>query len=101
MKTPILALVVASSTALLGLCGCAPQRYGGETAQDKAVSKAVAKNLAHDTIYGYPRVEVYTAQGTTELRGYVHYWQQRERASNFAMFTEGVGSVQNDLLQDK
>ncbi len=83
------------------LSGCAAHRYGGETAQDVEVSKRVAKALACDTIFAYPEVEVYTAQGNTELKGYVHTWQQRERAKNFAMFTKGVQGIQNNIVQQQ
>ena len=99
IKAPTFALVLATSTALFS--GCAAHRYGGETAQDVAVSKAVQTALANDTIYSYPQVEVYTAQGTTELKGYVDCWEKRERAKNFAMFTKGVRGIQNDILQQQ
>ncbi len=99
-KTPYkLAIVLAASTALIGLTGCATGHATGETAQDKTVSQAVKRTLELDTIYAYPRVQIYTSQGTTVLSGYVDCWEAKERASQNAMFTVGVSNVQNDIVQ--
>ncbi len=94
-----LALVLATSTALFS--GCAAHRYGGATPQDVEISKKVQKTLAMDTIYGYPDVEVYTADGNTELKGYAKCWEQKDRAGNLAMFSKGVQGVQNNIVQQQ
>lgn len=101
--TPLgLILLLAMSTALGCLCGCATKRLpqaSGDTPHDAAVSTAVQKALVADTLFDYGDVQVITTKGVTELRGYVSSWEAIDRAYSIARGTPGVGVIQNNLME--
>ena len=88
--------------ALIASCGCSSTHYAQSTGApltDEAISTRVRHRLAVDPTYGYPNVEVFTANGVTELRGYACSWEAVDHAANVAMFTKGVQLVQNNIVQ--
>jgi len=100
MQAVGLAICVGASASILGITGCAGNRYEqstGEHIDDSATSMRVKKALGNDPEYKYAQVEVKTFKGTTQLSGFVNTQAQKKRAADIAKMTEGVREVQNNI----
>ena len=100
MQAVGLAICLGASASVLGLMGCAGNRYEqstGEHIDDSATSMRVKKGLGNDPEYKYGQVEVKTFKGTTQLSGFVNTQAQKKRAGDIAKMTEGVREVQNNI----
>jgi len=95
-----LAICLAASGAVIGMTGCAGNRYErstGEHIDDRATSARVKKALGEDSQYKYPQVDVRTFKGVTQLSGFVDNRDQKHRAEEIARGVEGVKSVENNI----
>ena len=95
-----LAVLLGASTAVVGLSGCAGNRYEqstGEHIDDRATSMRVKKALGDDPEYKYTGVDVKTFKGTTQLSGFVNTRAQKSRAADIAKRVEGVRTVENNI----
>jgi hyperosmotically inducible periplasmic protein len=100
MQAVGLAICIGASASILGLTGCAGNRYEqstGEHIDDSATSMRVKKALGNDPEYKYGQVEVKTFKGTTQLSGFVNTRDQKNRAGDIAKRVEGVRDVQNNI----
>ena len=101
IQTAIAALALGGLTAVVGLTGCAGDRYHqstGEQIDDKSTSMRVKHALGEDTAYKYSMVEVKTFKGVTQLSGFVNTRDQKNRAADIAKRVDGVREVQNNIL---
>jgi hyperosmotically inducible protein len=92
-------LVLATST-LVGVSGCAGDRYHestGEGIDDTSTTARVKDALRHDTMYKYPDVKVSTFKGTVQLSGFVDNREQKNQAATLAKNVEGVKDVENNI----
>jgi len=101
-KMHIVGLVICLVTpaALVGLSGCAGNRYEqstGEHIDDRATSSRVKEALSDDTQYKYSQVEVKTFKGTVQLSGFVNTRDQKGRAGDIAKRVEGVKDIENNI----
>jgi len=95
-----LAIGLATTTALVSLCGCAGNRYEqstGEHIDDKATSARVKSALSSDGQYKFSGVEVTTFKGTVQLSGFVNSRQEKSRAGDIAKNVEGVKNLENNI----
>ena len=89
-----------ATSAIVGLTGCAGDRYTrstGENIDDSATSGRVKDALAKDGVYRYPDVKVTTFKGTAQLSGFVDTRDQRKRAAELARNVAGVHEVVNNI----
>jgi osmotically-inducible protein OsmY len=93
------ALLLASST-IIGLTGCAGDRYHestGEQIDDSSITSRVKGSLGNDSMYKYPDVKVTTFKGTVQLSGFVDNRDQKSQAGTLAKNTAGVKDVVNNI----
>src|SRR5438034_3037872 len=96
----MVAAFVLATTAVIGLTGCAGDRYTrstGENIDDTATSGRVKDALAKDGVYRYPDVKVTTFKGTAQLSGFVETRDQKTRAGELARNVAGVREVVNNI----
>jgi osmotically-inducible protein OsmY len=99
IKSLSAALLIGSS-AILGLTGCAGDRYHestGEHIDDSAITGRVKDSLGDDSMYKYPDVKVTTFNGTVQLSGFVDNREQKSRAGTLAKNAAGVKDVVNNI----
>lgn len=95
-----LAVLLAFTMALGGLCGCATKmlpKISADSPTDQKVALAVQKGLADDTLFEYPDVEIKVKDGLVELNGSVSKWEAVDQAATIAKYTKGVQMVKNNL----
>lgn len=100
MQSVGLSICLGASVALIGLSGCAGDRYKqstGEHIDDRATSSRIKKELAEDTQYKYSQVEVKTFKGTAQLSGFVNTRAEKSRAGDIAKKVEGIKDVENNI----
>ena len=94
------AAVWLGTSAIVGLTGCAGDRYRqstGEHIDDTATSARVRDALNHDGLYKYPDVKVTTFKGTVQLSGFVDDRAQKSRAGDIVKTVQGVREVVNNI----
>jgi osmotically-inducible protein OsmY len=95
-----LILSLGAMPLLLGVTGCAGNRYEqstGERIDDHGTSSRVKAALGEDTQYKYGRVNVETFKGTVQLSGFVNSRDQKNRAGDLAGKVAGVKEVVNNI----
>ncbi len=94
------AAFMLATAGLVGLTGCAGDRYHestGEDIDDSATTSRVKSALNNDSMYKYPDVIVTTFKGTVQLSGFVDNRDQKSRATDLAKNLPGVKDVQNNI----
>src|SRR4029077_9915060 len=94
------AAVLLAVSGLVGLTGCAGDRYHestGENIDDMATTGRVKDALGNDAMYKYPDVKVTTFKGTVQLSGFVDNRDQKSRAGTLAKGVDGVKDVENNI----
>jgi hyperosmotically inducible protein len=101
IKSLSAALILAvSASALVGLSGCAGDRYHestGENIDDTATTSRVKDALGHDGMYKFPDVKVTTFKGQVQLSGFVDNRDQKARAGTLAKDVPGVKDLDNNI----
>jgi osmotically-inducible protein OsmY len=100
LKVFTLILSFGALPLLLGVTGCAGNRYEqstGERIDDHGTSSRVKSALSDDTQYKYGDVSVQTFKGTVQLSGFVNSRDQKNRAGDLAKRVEGVKEVANNI----
>ncbi len=95
-----LILSLGAMPLLLGVTGCAGNRYEqstGERIDDHGTSSRVKAALGDDTQYKYGGVNVETFKGTVQLSGFVNSRDQKNRAGDLAKKVAGVKEVINNI----
>jgi hyperosmotically inducible protein len=98
VKVILVAFALATS-AVVGMTGCAGDRYHestGEYVDDSSLTSRVKGALGHDD-YKYPDVKVTTFKGTVQLSGFVNDRDQKQRAGDIAKGVQGVKDVDNNI----
>lgn len=98
----VLALITCLSALplMVGLTGCAGDRYNQSTDQrveDSRTAELVREALAASADYKYDGVKVIACDGVLQLTGYVNTIAQRTRAGEVASKVVGVNTVENNL----
>ena len=99
-----LALALALSAALGGLCGCATKvlpKASGSSPTDEKIALAIQKGLADDSLFAYPDVEITVTNGVVDLKGYVSKWEAIDQAGTIARYTKGVKLLHNSLVMQQ
>ena len=94
------AALMLATAGLVGLTGCAGDRYHestGEDIDDSATTSRVKGALSNDAMYKYPDVIVTTFKGTVQLSGFVDNRDEKSRATTLAKNVEGVKDVQDNI----
>ena len=97
-------LLAAMMTAVVTLAGCAgmgPQpttRTTGQAIDDVTIGTKLKAALAADPELSALKINVDTTQGAVRLRGEVKSVALRRKAEDMARKTEGVKSVDNQLI---
>ena len=94
------AALFLTTVTVVGLAGCAGDRYHestGESIDDTAITGRVKSALGNDTMYKYPDVKVTTFKGTVQLSGFVDNHAQKEHAGMLAKNAAGVKDVENNI----
>jgi hyperosmotically inducible protein len=94
------AALMLATAGLVGLTGCAGDRYHestGEDIDDSATTSRVKSALNNDTMYKYPDVIVTTFKGTVQLSGFVDNRDERSHATDLAKNVAGVKDVENNI----
>lgn len=100
LKLSALNICLGALVVVVGLTGCAGNRYTqstGERIDDKADSARVRRALSADTQYKYGDVTVQTFKGVVQLSGFVNSRDQKNRAGDLAKKVEGVREVENNI----
>jgi osmotically-inducible protein OsmY len=100
LKLAALILNAGVLAAVVGVTGCAGDRYHqstGERIDDKADSSRVRSALASDSQYKYGDVSVETFKGVVQLSGFVNSRDQKNRAGDLAKKVEGIKRVENNI----
>jgi hyperosmotically inducible protein len=95
-----LCLGLATSGAVIGITGCAGDRYERSTGQyidDKSINARVRDALGDNSEYKFSDVNVDTFRGVVQLSGFVDTSAQKSRAGDLAGRVQGVKSVQNNI----
>ena len=98
--TSLSAALILATSAIVGLTGCAGDRYHestGEGIDDTAITSRVKDALHDDTMYKYPDVKVTTFKGTVQLSGFVDNHAQKTQAGNLAKNVTGVKDLENNI----
>jgi hyperosmotically inducible protein len=96
----LLGAIVLGTSAVVGLTGCAGDKYHestGEDIDDTAITGRVKHALSTDAMYKYPDVKVTTFKGTVQLSGFVDNHDQKSRAGDLAKNCAGVKDVVNNI----
>ncbi len=94
------AALMLAAAGLVGLTGCAGDKYHestGEDIDDSATTGRVKGALNNDSVYKYPDVIVTTFKGTVQLSGFVDNRDEKSRATTLAKNVEGVKDVQDNI----
>ena len=97
-------LLAATMTAVLTLAGCAGMdnrpttRTAGQAVDDVTIGTKLKAALAADPELSALKINVDTTQGAVRLRGEVKSVALRRKAEDLARKTEGVKSVDNQLI---
>ena len=98
-------LVLCLSLAVSSGTGCASgghERAAGHHADDAALARRVAGALREDPEYKFDDVNVASYKATTQLSGFVHTAEQKEKAGQIAEKVPGVKDVINNItLKEK
>ncbi len=95
-----LACCLAVIPPVIGLTGCAGDRYTqstGEKIDDMGITSRVKKSLGEDPEYKFAKVEVHTFKGTVQLSGWVNTRAEKARAADRAKTAEGAKAVENNI----
>ncbi len=95
---------VILSVGLALMVGCQTQRsmhFFKLQPTDTSITTAVHENLLHNEGLSSLNVRVVTHQRVVTLSGYVKTIRQSDTAEDIARKTEGVQSVQNDIVVRK
>lgn len=101
---PMTKLFVASMVVIASLAGCAgmggtgPTRTVGQAVDDVTIGTKLKAALAADPELSALKINVDTTQGAVRLRGEVKTIALRRKAEDLARKTEGVKSVDNQLI---
>jgi osmotically-inducible protein OsmY len=85
---------------LVGLTGCAGDRYNqstGQRVEDDRTAERVREALAAGAVYKYDGVKVAAGNGVVQLSGFVSTTAQRNTAGKITSKVVGVKSVENNL----
>jgi hyperosmotically inducible protein len=94
------AVLLLAMAGLVGLTGCAGDRYHestGEDIDDAATTSRVKSALSKDAMYKYPDVIVTTFKGTVQLSGFVDNRDEKSRATDLAKNLPGVKDIENNI----
>src|SRR5580698_7670596 len=94
------AALMLAMAGLIGVTGCAGDRYHestGEDIDDSATTTRVKSALDSDNQYKYPDVKVTTFKGTVQLSGFVDNRDQKSQAATLAKNVDGVKDVENNI----
>jgi hyperosmotically inducible periplasmic protein len=94
------AALMLATAGLVGLTGCAGDKYHestGEDIDDSATTSRVKGALSNDAMYKYPDVIVTTFKGTVQLSGFVDNRDEKSRATTLAKNVEGVKDVEDNI----
>lgn len=92
--------VVLATSGIIGLTGCAGDRYHestGEDVDDRGTTTRVRRALDDDAMYKFPDVKVTTFKGTVQLSGFVDTREQKSRAADLAKDVPGAKDVVNNI----
>ena len=98
----MLALITCLSALplVVGLTGCAGDRYSqstGQSIEDSRTAERVREALAAAPEYKFDGVKVMAGNGVVRLSGFVNTSAQRKTAGEVAGKVVGVKSVENNL----
>lgn len=91
---------LAALPLVVGLTGCAGDRYNQSTGQridDNRTAERVKEALAHDPQYKYDGVNVVAFKGVVQLNGFVNTKAQKSSAGDLAKKVEGVKELENKI----
>jgi osmotically-inducible protein OsmY len=93
-------LSIGAVALLLGVSGCAGDRYNQSTGQridDNRTAERISEALAHDPQYKYDGVKVVVFKGVVQLNGFVNTKAQKSSAGDTAKKIEGAGEIVNNI----
>jgi hyperosmotically inducible protein len=99
-----LGLIIAAAlpgVILLGLTGCAGDRYNrstGEYIDDNSLKVRVSNALGNNPDYKFEHVNVTIFKGTVQLSGFVSLSAQKSKAGEIVKGVEGVRNVENNIV---
>lgn len=98
-------LLVAAMTAAIGLAGCGAMgggaggtRTAGQVVDDATIGTKLKAAYAADPELSALKINIDTTKGVVRLRGEVKSMALRRKAEDTARKTEGVKSVDNQLV---
>ena len=100
LKALALIACLGSLPLLVGLTGCASDRYKQSTGQridDNRTADRVKEALAHDPEYKYDGVNVVVFKGVAQLSGFVATRAQKNNAGDIAKRVQGVRELENNI----
>jgi len=100
LKALAFSACLAALPLVVGLIGCAGDRYNQSTGQridDNRTAERVKEALAHDPQYKYDGVNVVAFKGVVQLNGFVNTKAQKSSAGALAKKVEGVKELENNI----
>ena len=100
LKALALVACLGALPLVVGLTGCAGDRYNQSTGQridDNRTADRVKDALAHDPEYKYDGINVVAFKGVVQLSGFVNTKTQKSTAGDVAKKVEGVREVENNI----
>ena len=93
-------LGLSLSAAVIGLSGCAGDRYDRSTGQyidDSTLKMHVNSALGDNAEYKFDSVNVTVFKGTVQLSGFVNNSDQKAKAGQIASSVQGIRNVANNI----
>ena len=100
LKTLALIACLGALPVVVGLTGCASDRYNqsaGQRMDDNRTADRVKDALAHDPEYKYDGINVQVFKGVVQLSGFVNTRAQKSRAGDLAKDVQGVRQLENNI----
>lgn len=96
----ILQLLICAGllTTFLGCAASQNQESSGQYIDDAVITAKVKASIINETTLKLLQINVKTYKAVVQLSGFVDSSQSVTRAGELAQFTEGVQSVENDLI---
>jgi hyperosmotically inducible periplasmic protein len=100
LKALALMACLGALPLMVGLTGCAGDRYNQSTGQridDDRTVERVKDALAHDPEYKYDGINVVAFKGVVQLSGFVNTRAQKSSAGDLARRVKGVRELENNI----
>ena len=100
LKTLALIACLGALPLVVGLTGCASDRYNqsaGQRIDDNRTADRVKDALARDPEYKYDGVNVVVFKGVAQLSGFVATRAQKSNAGDIAKRVQGVRELENNI----